>query len=824
MSFRAFTALVLSLVAAAGFAAGPRLDRNGDPLPDGAVARFGSARLLHGYAYHLEFSPDRKWLASSGEDGARVWDARDGREVMFAHLPRTGRALLTFTPDGAHVVGDERGCRVIDPASGKVRCSWRNPGKLPRAVAFAPDGKSAFTAWEAGGVTTHDLAAEGKRPTRPLSDDDASLLRLSGDGRLLAYAAGKTVLLWDARQRELLHTYQLAEGAPPPSGLALSRDGRRLAFTVNEFVTLWDTATHEKVKEFAPPRVFVSFLQFSADGAELVGMLHASGRMVRWSAATGKELGSVDAPPDTRAMYGSRYYRAVLSADGRLGAAELDGALRLWDTATGKDLCPVERWPEWRAVTFLTPKVVATWTRGRKAGEVIAFWDVTDGKLLHSHKIAVPESGWWRRELSPDGKLFAAENEKTGILIYSVESGKEVLRLNPDRRNDEQAKFAFRPDGKAIITSADKGLQVWDVATGKPLAELEGVGDGSMAYSPDGRAVASAFVGKLLLTEVASGKVRYQGELPKLPDNGQGDDVVERIQFARDGRSLVALAPYVITVFATDSGKRVLSLSEPELRRSSGEAGALSPEGRWLAHRGRGGDFAIRDLHSRYAAVEFQTLSGHAAQVGGLAFSPDGKYLVSCSEDGTALVWDAKRLTGKPAPAADEAAPALDPDEAPARWQALAADPGRAARAMGELVDAPADAISMLQSRLKPAEAADAAKVGRLIADLDSGEFAVRDRALKELRRLGDQAAPALRKAQEGQPSPEVARAVKQLLGEIDGPVGDPDVLRQVRAVEVLERIGTAPARELLETLSKGAPGARLTREAKASLQRLSDR
>jgi hypothetical protein len=51
--------------------------------------------------------------------------------------------------------------------------------------------------------------------------------------------------------------------------------------------------------------------------------------------------------------------------------------------------------------------------------------------------------------------------------------------------------------------------------------------------------------------------------------------------------------------------------------------------------------------------------------------------------------------------------------------------------------------------------------------------------------------------------------------------VPSPDVLRVLRAVEVLERNGTPDARKLIEKLVWGAPGARLTREAQQSLERL---
>jgi hypothetical protein len=47
--------------------------------------------------------------------------------------------------------------------------------------------------------------------------------------------------------------------------------------------------------------------------------------------------------------------------------------------------------------------------------------------------------------------------------------------------------------------------------------------------------------------------------------------------------------------------------------------------------------------------------------------------------------------------------------------------------------------------------------------------------------------------------------------------------VRGMRAVEVLERIGTAEARQVLQVIAQGAPGARLTREAQEALKRLAE-
>jgi hypothetical protein len=130
----------------------------------------------------------------------------------------------------------------------------------------------------------------------------------------------------------------------------------------------------------------------------------------------------------------------------------------------------------------------------------------------------------------------------------------------------------------------------------------------------------------------------------------------------------------------------------------------------------------------------------------------------------------------------------------------------------------------LLRDRLAKAWAVDDRQVAKWITDLDSDEFAVLDRAAKELDRLGELAEPALRKALAGRPSAEVRRQVRRLLDRLEGPVQTPQVLRGLRAVEVLEGIGTDEARRLLERLAKEAPAPRLVRESRAALDRLAKR
>jgi hypothetical protein len=125
---------------------------------------------------------------------------------------------------------------------------------------------------------------------------------------------------------------------------------------------------------------------------------------------------------------------------------------------------------------------------------------------------------------------------------------------------------------------------------------------------------------------------------------------------------------------------------------------------------------------------------------------------------------------------------------------------------------------------LTAAAAIPAEPISRWVADLDDNNFAVREKASRELAALGDYAVPELRRLLAGRPSLEARRRAEQLLERPSGLITNPGMLRSVRAVEMLERLGNSAARDLLAELAKGDVAARLTREAKATLDRLGRR
>ena len=139
------------------------------------------------------------------------------------------------------------------------------------------------------------------------------------------------------------------------------------------------------------------------------------------------------------------------------------------------------------------------------------------------------------------------------------------------------------------------------------------------------------------------------------------------------------------------------------------------------------------------------------------------------------------------------------------------------------MIAAPAQSVSFLRGRLKPVPAVDGGQIQRWIVDLGSDQFKVRDAALKQLHKAGEQVQMPIELAIKADPPLEMRRRLKQILEAANVSPG-PETVRTIRAIMVLERIGSTEAQAVLETLARGAPGTRATEEAGAALKRLGNR
>jgi hypothetical protein len=244
---------------------------------------------------------------------------------------------------------------------------------------------------------------------------------------------------------------------------------------------------------------------------------------------------------------------------------------------------------------------------------------------------------------------------------------------------------------------------------------------------------------------------------------------------------------------------------------------AFSADGRILATGAEDQTVRLWDLGG---GPERKRLLGHAGTILSLAFTPDDARLAASSPDAPVYIWDVAAVTRRDSPRAPIAEAQLE-----AFWQDLANDdPAKAYRAVSALASAPAQTLPLLRKNMRAISLPDANRLQKLLAGLDSEQFAEREKASSELAKLGESAAPALREALERDPSVEASRRLNALLEKATSATPSGEPLRDLRAIQVLQFIGTPEARQLLQVLAAGAPDARLTREAKATLGRLTKR
>ncbi len=482
------------------------------------------------------------------------------------------------------------------------------------------------------------------------------------------------------------------------------------------------------------------------------------------------------------------------SPDGRTLVIATGESLILWEVATRQV-----------RATLKSPVVldIAFAPDGKGLATDLGLWDLTTGE---SKALPLRTQGVLCLAFSPDGKTLASGSAFPDgtVKLVDLATGREAATLEA---RESVFALAFSPDGKTLAAAGGKGTSppfgkvwLWDVASKRLRLTLDyGYPPGYLAFSPDGQTLAvRVLAGLVQFRDPASGRLRASWTSDTFLDAG--------FTFSPDGRVLVA-----------GGGFRDM----PGFVKGSGEV-------------------KFWDVPSKKEILTFQA---HEDGVGWIALSPDGTLLaVSIGKRGLPMnLWDVSAITGRkppdrppaapvrarPAPADQGQAPAgnLTAEELQKLWSDLAsADAARAYKAIWALVGAPKQAVPFVGTHLKPVPPIDPKQIERLLADLESDQFAVRQQAGLELEKAEEQAEPALRQVLRGKPRPETRTRAEQLLEKLAGPVTAPEKLQALRSLEVLEHIGSPEAWQVLEALAKGAPHARVTQEAILSLERLSKR
>ncbi|MBO0700744.1 MAG: hypothetical protein J2P46_20270 [Zavarzinella sp.] len=255
-----------------------------------------------------------------------------------------------------------------------------------------------------------------------------------------------------------------------------------------------------------------------------------------------------------------------------------------------------------------------------------------------------------------------------------------------------------------------------------------------------------------------------------------------------------------VRVWKWPSGRQLLSVPITDFLSVVG----LSPDGRACAVAENDGRLRVFEVVSGGERAAFR----HGSQIDAVAFHPDGTKLAASSPEAPVYVWD---LLGEPGK--------WDPAKANAVWANLgSADAKAALTAMQVLRANPAEAVAFLRERPPLPPAPTDERLAGLLKRLDAPAFADRERAQKDLATVVEWVRPKLEAARKTA-SEEAGRRIDQVLKSSDSLTSEQ--LRQVRACEVLEGIRTPDAIGLLRAWAAGPAGARLTIEAKESLDRL---
>jgi WD40 repeat protein/serine/threonine protein kinase len=266
-------------------------------------------------------------------------------------------------------------------------------------------------------------------------------------------------------------------------------------------------------------------------------------------------------------------------------------------------------------------------------------------RLCHPERMSleVPAGSLIAIACSPDGRLiatgtggpFSAGRGGPNVELWDRETGQRRLTL----RGTEQRiwSLAFSPDGtKLAVGGTDPQIEVRDVQTGKIIwakHEPQLPQAMSVAFRPDGQSLAVGFgvyggvaAFQVTLYEVATGRETYTFPGPK--------GAVNDLAVHPDGRHLAVAGLGVVEVWDVVSHMRV-----HELRGHSSYvySVAYSPDGKWLVTGGW--DRTIK-LWDAATGVERQTILSHEGFVLDLAFSPDSRSLASASEDRSVRLWE----------------------------------------------------------------------------------------------------------------------------------------------------------------------------------------
>ena len=262
------------------------------------------------------------------------------------------------------------------------------------------------------------------------------------------------------------------------------------------------------------------------------------------------------------------------------------------------------------------------------ADATLRLWDADTGQCLRVFK------GHTDRNigaiLSPDGQHVLSGSHDGRVTLRDANTGKFLSQMAGHTQGVNNVVFG--PEGKALSSSADETLRLWDLNTAKCVRVIGGHTRRhwmvSVAYNCKAKLAATYGNDRsICLLDLDTGK-----EVRKLTGKMGHTSVC----FSPDGERLLSSGQGgTYYIWDVQTGKELKQIQVP-----MGYCAAFSPDGKRFVS---GGDDTIVRVWDAASGKELRKYDGHTGRVTSVTFFPDGKRIASASQDHSARVWRAPR-------------------------------------------------------------------------------------------------------------------------------------------------------------------------------------